>query len=155
MTRVLVLLFICAGLIEACVKKTSSDPVPRLEYKEAHGFAISPSGGDTAVMVIGYEDGDGDLFVDNNTQGPNIIMSTFYYNADSAKFLLDKNVSNTIKQPDNGYYKGKAIKGEVIVPMKEYRSNSSRKKIKFQVFMQDVKGHLSNVVTSPVYTLTF
>jgi hypothetical protein len=153
--RFIVLIFLAVLFFAACVKPTSTNPVPRLEYKEAINFGLTKTGNDTVDVVIGYEDGDGNLFVDNNSQGPNLIFSTRYYNADSAKFVLDKNFSNKVKQPDNGYYKGKAIKGEILLPMTEFRSSQSRKIVKFDIFMIDLSGNKTNVVTSPAYTLTF
>lgn len=138
----------------SCVKKPSTNPVPSLEYKTAYGFALTSSGSDTAVVVVSYEDGDGNLFVDDYSQGPNLIMTTYYYNTDSAKFLKDKSFSNTVKQPDNGYYKGKSIKGDIYLPLREFRSNNTRKILKFEIFMKDMKSNLTNTVTSPVYTLT-
>lgn len=153
--RSLVLIFFVAALAMACVKPTSTNPVPSLEYKRAVDFGTTKSGGDTVNIVIGYEDGDGNLFVDNNSQGPNIIISTKYFSTDSAKFITDKNFSNKVKQPDNGYYKGKAIKGEVLLPMSEFRSGKTRKIVKFEIFMIDLSGNKTNVVSSPAYTLNF
>jgi hypothetical protein len=153
--RILISIFLIALFLVSCVKKTSSDPVPALEFISAGNMYRTPSGNDTAVFTIGYEDGDGDLFVDEYSQGPNTVIKTLYYNADSSKFVRDKSVSNTIKQPDNGYYKGKAIKGQIIIPANEYRSNNSRKIIKFEFFMIDRKEHKSNIVSSPAYTLNF
>jgi len=143
------------AMVGACVKPVSSDPHPRLEYKNAYNFALTPAGNDTAVVVFGYEDGDGNLFVDDYSQDANVIVTTKYYNSDSAKFLVDKSFSNKIKQPDNGYYKGKAIKGEVYMPLLQYRSSNTRKIIMFELFMVDRGKNKSNVVTSPSYTLNF
>ncbi len=142
-------------VLVSCVKKPSTNPVPQLEYKNAYGFGLTSTGGDTAVVVVGYEDGDGNLFVDDYSQGPNLIMTTYYYNSDSAKFLKDRSFSNTVKQPDNGYYKGKSIKGDIYLPLREFRSNNTRKIIKFNIFMKDMKSNVANTVSSPVYTLNF
>ena len=110
---------------------------------------------DTAVLVIGYSDGDGDLFVDNSSNDANMVVISKYYNADSSKFLIANVDSKKLKQPENGYYKGKAVQGEIWVPLREYRANDNIKIIKFELFMTDMKKNKSNTVSSPAYTLTF
>ncbi|PBQ33247.1 hypothetical protein CNR22_16185 [Sphingobacteriaceae bacterium] len=140
------------------------DPVPVIEYKDLlHAQKSEFTGRDTAVLSLGYEDGDGDIFMDNNTQGPNVIFIPFFYNTATGKFDVDKDpitqdtfrITNTIVQPDNGYYKGKSIKGEIFIPLREFRINDAQKIIKFTGFVIDLKGHRSNSVASPVYTLNF
>jgi len=153
--RFVLIIFTLAVILGACAKPTSTEPVPYLEYVSAKDMKKTAAGNDTALVTFYYEDGDGNLFVDDYSQGPNLIMTTHYFNLDSNKYLVDKNFSNTIKQPDNGYYKGKAVKGNVILPLKEFRSNDTRRIIYFDIFMVDLKGNKSNVVSSPVYTLNF
>jgi hypothetical protein len=156
--RFLIAIFLVSGIFASCVKKTSKDPVPQIEFLSAGDMYLTKSGNDTAIFVIHYEDGDGDLFVDNNDQGQNLFITTYYFSRDSNKFLIDNNgkpFGNTIKQPDNGYYKGKPITGEITIPTKEFRSGPSRKIIKFAVQMIDLKKHESNISISPVYTLNF
>ncbi len=152
------------SLIFSCVKPPSEDPVPVIEFKDIHNMrkAISyyPDGKlwirDTAVLVLGYADGDGDIFRNKNSDGPNLVYTTYAFNQDSNKFVID-NFPNpaTITQPADGYYLGKSIHGEIFVPMPQFRSSDNVKVLKFQAFMEDMKGHKSNVVTSPVYTLNF
>ena len=111
---------------------------------------------DTAVLVLRYSDGDGDLFRNSNSDGPNLIYATYAFNADSNKFLLNGGLNPaTITQPANGYYKGKAIHGDIFVPMGQFRSSDKIKVIRFEAFMVDMKNNKSNLVTSPVFTLSF
>ena len=156
--RFIVLIFFSVLFFAACVKPISTNPVPRIEYIRADNFGTTKLGSDTVNIVIGYEDGDGNLFVDNNSQGYNFFITTYYFNSDSAKFFKDNNgvsYASTVKQPDNGYYKGKAIKGQILFPTKEFRTGRIRKIIKFEIFMRDLQQNFSNIVTSPVYTLNF
>jgi len=162
--RFILLIFLIGLLGFSCVKPRTKNPVPVIEYKEMYHMQKSElTGQDTAVMVIGYEDGDGDIFVDNTSQGPNLIFIPFFYNPATDKFEIERDpitldtfrITNTIKQPDNGYYKGKSIKGEIYIPLREYRLNDQKKIIKFTGFVSDVKGHKSNIVASPVYTLNY
>ena len=158
--RQLALIILGLTLIFSCVKKPTKDPVPVLKYKAVNplGKATSASQGprDTAVLIFSYEDGDGDLFRDSNSDGPNLVYSTYAFNADSNKFILNGYPSQaTITQPDNGNYKGKSIHGEIYVPMLQFRSGDNIKVIKFEAFMVDMKDHKSNVISSPVFTLNF
>jgi hypothetical protein len=148
----------------ACVKPKTKNPVPVIEYKGMYHMQKSEfTGQDTAVMLLGYEDGDGDLFVDNMSQGPTLLFIPFFYNSVTDKFEVEFDpitqdtfrITNTIKQPDKGYYKGKSIKGEIYIPLREYRPNDQRKVLKFTGFVIDTRGNRSNIVSSPVYTLNY
>ena len=158
----IIFLFCLAGF--ACVKPKTKNPVPVIEFIDfTHAQKSEYTGQDTAVLVLGYEDGDGNLFVDNTSQGPNIIFTPYVYNPVSGKFSAEIDpitqdtfrITNTIKQPDDGYYKGKSIKGQIYMPMREFRLSDNSKIIKFAGFMIDTKNNKSNVVSSPIYTLNF
>ena len=148
----------------SCVKQPSKDPVPHIEFLDFINPKKSEfSNSDTATILLSYEDGDGDLFVDNFSDLPNLVLTTYAYNNKTQKFeptfdLLSNDTvryTNTIKQPDNGYYKGKAIRGEIYIPLSQFRENDDVKVVKFTVFMQDKKKNKSNVAASPAYTLNF
>jgi hypothetical protein len=167
MMRFTLIIFLIGLIAFSCVKPNSTNPIPVIEYKGLTNLGKAYSGSqpprDTAVMIIGYQDGDGDLFADNSSQGPTFAFIPFYFNTTTKKFAVQidpitldtQRITNTIRQPDNGYYKGKSIKGDIYIPMSQYRPNDSAKVIKFTGFMIDTKGHRSNVVSSPVYTLDF
>jgi hypothetical protein len=161
--RALFIFTLLAFFTCSCVKRNNSNPVPVLEFHDFKDPHRAASGGDTAVMVIGYEDGDGDLFVDRSTQDPNFFFCTYYLDGTSNQFTvtIDPITNDTLRfstkvyQPDNGYYKGKSIKGDIYIPLKEFRPSNKIKVIKFRGFMVDTKGHRSNDFSSPVYTLNF
>lgn len=149
--RYLFLIFLTALAAFSCVKKTSKDPIPVLEYKNFE--LLGRIGTDSAIFTIGYKDWDGDLFRNNTTDGPNTIISTYAYKADSAKFIFDQAFSYAITQPADGYYKGQAIQGDIRIPVSEFRSDITDKIIKFEIFMVDMKDNKSNVLTTPQFTL--
>jgi hypothetical protein len=158
--RYLLFLFPVMFVTFSCVKPPSTDPVPLLEYKDVSPLERTTLGGgtprDTAVLIVRYADGDGDLFRNSSKDPPNVIYWTLAFNADSNKFIRDQDIhSYNIPQPANGYYKGKAIHGDVYIPMRQIRSSDKIKVIKFEVFMVDMQDHKSNVVTTPVFTLSF
>jgi hypothetical protein len=162
--RFILLIFLVTLIGFSCAKPKTKNIVPAIEYKDLqHAQKSEFTGQDTAVLVLSYEDGDGDLFVDLVTQGPNLIFTPYFFNSAKGRFDIEKDpitadtfrITSTIKQPDDGYYKGKSIKGEIYIPLREYRLNDQAKIIKFTGFMIDLKGHRSNTVSSPVYTLNF
>jgi hypothetical protein len=161
--RLLLVLFISV-VASYCVKQNTSNPVPAIEFKEVANLGKSPyTNTDTATIVLGYEDGDGDLFVNSTEDDYNFIFTPYSYkknlNAFSADFDYLTNdtfrIVSKIKQPDNGYYKGKSIRGVIYLPLREFRLNDNVDVIKFVGFMIDMKKNKSNVVSSPVYTLNF
>lgn len=108
---------------------------------------------DTALMVIGFEDGDGDLFRDSQANGANLVYTIYSYDTATQQFTINGNPNPaTVVQPANGYYKEKSVQGEIGLPLRGFRLNNVSI-IKFEVFMVDMAKNKSNVVTSPVYTL--
>jgi hypothetical protein len=156
------LFLIGLALLAACVKRTSSQVVPIVNFKELANVQKTTNG-DTAVMVLDYEDGDGDLFLDKSTQDPNLIFTTYHYEAASGKFVgtFDLLTNDTIRystkilQPGGGIYKGKYIKGNIYVPLTQFRASKNDKILKFVGFMVDLAGHKSNTFVSPTYSLDF
>ncbi len=141
----------------SCKKQEEFDVVPNIRFVDflnPHKSAFT--GSDTATMVLSFEDGDGDLFVDNYSEGPNLVFTTQYYNKNSQSYDSEEfSNATTVKQPGDGSYKGRSIRGEIRVPMTSFRSDNSRKILRFEGFMVDLAGNKSNVFTSPTYTLTF
>jgi hypothetical protein len=144
------------------VKRSSKDPVPSITYEGMDKLGKSAlSGKDTAVLMIGFEDGDGDLFVDDAAQGPTVVFIPFFLDQATQTYSVQWDpitndtlrVTNSIRQPDNGYYKGRAIKGTIYIPFTEFRPNDSIRAVKFRGFVEDVKGHKSNVITTPPLTV--
>jgi len=150
--RYLTVIFLMACLVFSCVKKTPSNPIPEIEYKD---FALlGRAGTDSAVFTIGYYDWDGDLFTNTTSDPNNIVFTTFLFNSDSNKFFKDvPSFAYNITQPGEGFYKNKAIRGDIYVPVSEFRSDPTKKIVKFDIFMVDMKGNKSNVITTPQFTL--
>jgi hypothetical protein len=159
--RFIVIIFLVLALGFSCVKKQTKNPVPSIEYVS---FSSSKTNGkDDGQLVLGYEDGDGDIFRDESTKIPNIIMKFYYFNSGTKKFTgtFDPITQDTttiainLKQPPNTDYKGKSIKGEIFIPMGEFRASDTMKIFKFVVFVMDEAGHKSNVVTTPQFTVNY
>jgi hypothetical protein len=148
-------LFILLSLgLFACVKQPSDSPIPSLEFKDVMVLGKVPgTNRDTAVVVYRYNDGDGNLFNNSSKDAPNVVCSIYTFNPDSNKFDVT-NVPYSILQPASGYYKGKAIYGDIFLPMRQFRPSDKAKIIRFEIFMVDVDKNKSNVITSPTYTIT-
>ncbi len=160
-----VLVIIGFFLLFSCAKPKTKDPIPHIEFIDFANPSTSPRGGDTATLILSYEDGDGDIFADEGTGKANLIFTPYHYDAATKKFRAayndDPDFQDTIrhaysvKQPDGGYYKNKSIRGEIFVPLTSFRENNSQKILKFSGFMVDMKGNKSNTFSSPSYTLDF
>lgn len=146
----------------SCVKKKDAVPTPVIEYKEFYAWKTG-TGNDTAVMVIGYEDGDGDIFRESNVKGPNIIGTFYYLNSATQKFtaIMDEitqdtmRITQTVLQPSEMNYKGRSVKGDMYIPWSPFRSGDSVKIFKYSFFIVDDSGNKSNVLTTPQYTINF
>ena len=155
--RFIFLIFICLCAF-SCVKRQSKDPVPFIEYKNF--IPKHTAQNDSAYMSISYSDGDGDIFRDKNTDGPNLIGIIYIYDPISKTFQRPYSpitqdstgvIGIAITQPGDGY-KGKSVSGDIIWPMSEYRPNTLSDTVFFyKIFMQDMKGNKSNVVTTPIF----
>jgi len=152
-----VLFIICSCFVFGCVKRQSSDPKPIIEFKSFTSYTIS--GRDTAVLTIGYQDGDGDIFRDKSSDDPNLVATIYIFNSTLNKFEAFFNVItndtlrfiNTIIQPDVSY-KGKQVRGDIAWPMTEFRPNAQTKKFYYRLFMVDMKNNKSNTITTPTFT---
>jgi len=158
--RFILIIFLVVLFGFSCVKKQSKDPVPSLEFID---FTSSKSNGiDNGQMILGYADGDGDIFREIPGKVPNLIMKFYYYNNGTKKFtgFFDTNISDTfniakiITQPGDGF-KGKSIRGEIYIPMTEFRPADSIKVFKYVIFAVDEAGHNSNIVTTPQFTVNY
>jgi hypothetical protein len=160
--RYLTLIFLTGFLAFSCVKRNGNSPIPEITFQEFR--ALKGAGGDSAVFLLGYKDGDGDLFLDKNEQGPNLIITPYYFNSSKNEYLAEFNpdplfndtmrIYAYIKQPSNGYYKDKSIKGEILFPTTGFRSGS-QKIFKYRLYMKDLKGNKTQVLTTPSYTISF
>ncbi len=143
------------------MKKQSNDPNPVIEYIDFKAW--KDNGSDTAVMVLGYQDGDGNIFRENNLKGPNLIGTFYYLNSATQKFTAIKDIitndtariTQTVLQPKDASYKGKAVKGQMYIPWNPFRSGDSVKVFKYTLFVVDDAGNKSNVITTPVFTIDF
>lgn len=161
------LIIFCSALLGfACIKPKSKNPVPVIEFKDFNAWLVN--GHDTAVMVLGYEDGDGDIFRDANVNGPNLIGTFYYLNSATNQFTAIKDIitndtariTQTILQPsviyeDVSSYRGKSVKGEMYLPWSPFRSGDTVKVFKYTLFIVDEAGNKSNIVTTPTFTVNF
>jgi hypothetical protein len=156
MTKVSVFIFLVFYIGYSCVKPKTTNPVPVLEYIEFAKAGKSVfTGQDTANLVIAYEDGDGDIFRDSKSNDPNMVFIPYAFYDDSNKYVKGTPFTYVLTQPLENNYKGKSIKGEIIVPFRQIRPNDKIKKIKYEFFMLDMKNNKSNVVITPDIILNF
>lgn len=162
MLRILSILFVSLAIGFSCAKPTPKDEIPVVEYKNFDAYKKS-NGADTAFLTLTYIDGDGDLFVtDVKTEGPTVNFTAYYYIPSTGKFQVYRNpleprdttlIYPSIKQPADGYYKGKPIKGDITIPIGQFRPNDQTKILYFRGYLMDTDGNQSNIVVTPTFTL--
>ncbi len=151
-------LFLLAALLfiyNACVKKKTYSQNPEIEYKTFTPY-LYPNG-DSAIMVIGFADGNGDIGKDVGDTTLNLFMTYYYKDSITQKYMAyyDPFFSDTVR---NGYtirkpndsYNGKPISGEVSVRINKYRHSKKIKDLKYIIYMFDNAGNKSNILSTPV-----
>lgn len=140
------------GCVFACVKKKSFSQSPEIEFK-----SFTPYGNtDTADLVIGFSDGDGDIGKEKESKDYNLFMTYYYFNADSNRFtaFYSSFINDTLRLPYTirkpvDDYNGKPISGEVAVKINGYRASKTHKRIKYVLYMLDNADHRSNLLSTP------
>lgn len=148
--HLLLILALAAG-VYACVKKKTFSQKPEIEYK-----SFTPFTGDSADMVIGFSDGDGDIGNKTGDTTKNLYMNYYYKDTITQKFVAfydafgndSLRTGYTIRKPSDSY-DGKSISGEVAVRISKFRHSKKIKTVKYVIYMFDNKGNKSNVLTTP------
>ncbi len=141
-----------AAFFFACVKKKTYSQSPEISFISFHPYGLT----DTADMVIGFSDGDGDIGKEKEDKTYNLFTTFYYFDTVANKFTalyipaaLDTlRVPYTIRKPVDDY-EGKSISGEVSIKMNGYRGSKTRKRIKYVIYMNDNAGHQSNILVTP------
>lgn len=151
--HILVLTVFLAALT-ACVKKKTYSKNPEIDYKS---FTIINE--DTALMVITFSDGDGDIGKLQEDKTNNLFLTYYYFHTDSNKFYAWYDSFNndtlrtayTIRKPKDEYT-GKSISGEFEILMNGWRPTKNHKRIKYVLYLVDNANNKSNVLTTPEIT---
>src|SRR5438067_1186723 len=101
----LLILTLIAG-VYACVKKKTFSQSPEIEYK-----SFTPFTGDSADMVIGFSDGDGDIGNKTGDTTKNLYMIYYYKDTITQKFRAfydpfqndTSRTGYTIRKPSDSY----------------------------------------------------
>ena len=140
------------GCLYACVKKKSFSQSPEIEFKSFTPYGTS----DTADLVIGFSDGDGDIGKDKEDKANNLFMTYYYFNTDSNRFtaFYSSLINDTLRLPYTirkpiDDYNGKPISGEVAVKINGYRASKTHKRIKYVLYILDNANHRSNLLATP------
>lgn len=147
----IVLLLAIGSLYMACVKKKKYSLSPEIEYK-----SFFPTGDYSAILTIGFSDGDGDIGKEKEDKSYNLFTTYYYFDTITNKFRAFYDAINkdtlrtpyTVRKPIDDY-SGKPISGELSIDMNEYRPTTSHKRIKYVMYLVDNAGNQSNVLTTP------
>jgi hypothetical protein len=143
----------------SCIKKTTYNTVPEIEYKDFYPYV-----GDSADIQVKFTDGDGDIGVAEGDSTKTFWVKYYYKDTVTNKYIgyippiCDKPVCDTlntgyiIKAPSDSY-KGKPISGEISVRLQQMRHSKKIKNIKYVIYLFDAKGNKSNALTTPEFNL--
>lgn len=156
-TGIALLMFVI--LFGACVKKQTTNPVPVIAFKEFAPYER----GFNAYLLLGFEDGDGDLLMSKETTQNSLFIKYLYKDANGNFVpILTPNASNPnqldtfminyiVKRDTEDKYTGKSIKGDILIDMRGYVRQGD-KTFKYKIFLRDEKGNKSNTVETPEFT---
>jgi hypothetical protein len=154
-----ILLFVLGLALNACVKKQPTNPVPLISFKE---FAPYEKGFN-AYLLLGFEDGDGDLLMSKETTQNSLFIQYLYKDANGDFVpILTPNPGNPnqvdtfafnyiVKRDTEDKYNGKSIRGDILIDVRGY-VRPGDKFFKYKISLRDEKGNKSNVVETPEFT---
>jgi hypothetical protein len=158
--RYLQIIFLFCLFGFSCTKKKLDqglkNPIPEIAYKDFQAWKAGNR--DTALITIGYSDGDGNLIRNSTLNGPNLVFLPYYFNPDSNKLILNQVFSYVITQQPLGNFckvNGTTNQGDITIYLNQFRPNDNVKVMKFDAFMVDMAGNKSNVVSTPQFTFNF
>lgn len=149
--KYLLLAIIGSAFVFSCVKKTTYNTVPEIEYQ-----AFYPFEGDSADIQVKFTDGDGDIGVSDGDSTKTFWVNYYYKDTVTNKYVgyyrpLFNDTLKTgyiVKAPSDSY-KGKPISGEISVRLQQMRHSKKIKNIKYVIYLFDANGNKSNVLTTP------
>jgi hypothetical protein len=156
----------------ACKKVKQFSEIPRIEYLDFVKVYNQDLGiYDRGVLKFTFEDGDGDIGLNNSdTFPPYNTSSKYYYNLIITYFELQDGVLTEVPilwfNPQTEQYdtltlsaripnltprgSNKAINGEIFDTLFIYNFNSTYDTIKFEAFIIDRALHESNTISTPL-----
>lgn len=147
-------------LFASCIKTRDISPIPAIEFKDF----IKSSNLDSAQLIIGFKDGDGNIglkqsdttgiYSKNNFYHYNIYMRYFYKKADGTfeQFVLPSGDTLEYKYriPDiTPEGQDKTLDGEMEITLFSPYYYPGHTVVRFDVFIIDQEQNKSNVISTP------
>lgn len=156
----------------SCKKVQKFSEIPRIEYRHFE-YIYNPDLGisDRGVISFSFEDGDGDIGLNNgDTLPPYDASSEYYYNLIITYFEMQNGELVEVPilwyNPQTEQYDtltqsaripnlsprgtNKAINGEIYDTLFIYNFNSNFDTIKFEAYIYDRALHVSNTISTPL-----
>jgi hypothetical protein len=145
-TRYHFFFFTLAVFFFSCSKnnETVIDPVPKISFLSINQNSFKEFK-DSVIITIQYEDGDGDLGYENADLVSAFVHDMRLPNKDGFYIPPLAPLNNTL-----------AISGKlnIVLPPLFLLSNSPTESTSFEIQLQDRKGNLSNIISTPEVTIT-
>lgn len=141
------LLMVCG--IYSCKQENKMSKIPQLEFVTMTPLEVKAGNSeDTVYLSFRFQDGDADIATDEQTQ--NIIVKN-RRDTSTLKFIMP-GVDNAFKDPSIGF-KGLFIVRIQAAFLTLRDTAMAYDSLQFKVTLNDMAGHISNEVTTPVLTL--
>jgi hypothetical protein len=142
------------AIISSCVKEKHFPPQPAIQFERFVTY-----GNDSADCFITFQDGDGDIGIqqDDHTSPDDLKMKYLYKDANGIYVPVDSSFGTpqfdtlfySYRVPyvtPNGQYK--ALDGEIKVKLRAAPIFGPHNFVKFEIVLKDRAGHKSNMVTT-------
>jgi hypothetical protein len=161
--------FLFAILISifSCTKKDTSNVIPTIEY-----VGFYPKDDQIAELILGFRDGNGDLFQISDSKDPNVFI-TFEYKDTAGNFkpglfpiviprpplpdtiIYQKKIfTYTVYQPSD-LTPNQYIQGKILITMVGWRPSNAYKKFRYVIYAVDRAGNKSNELYTPEISVNF
>lgn len=139
------------AILASCEKKSSRfAPEPRITFTGIRPDSIlNLSSEDTVYIRFHFTDGDADLGNDPNTAKKDIFMVDMRFPNDTLSFYFPS-IPNEVKDPEKGM-EGDCdffVPAPFIAGLRDTVVHKHHDTTQFNVFIKDVAGHSSNVITT-------
>ncbi|MGE0567628.1 MAG: hypothetical protein AB7O73_06740 [Bacteroidia bacterium] len=151
----------------SCLKQNNANPVPSISYYDFYAQDEN-----IAYLTINYEDGDGNIFAEEEVKDYNF-YAWYEYKDGTGKFVpgLWPLVIPNPPKPDTTIYSERplaytvyrpselsvdqSIKGQITITLVGWRADVSHKNIRYRIYMIDQSGNQTEEITTPDLVIPF
>lgn len=157
-TKILLLPVMFIFLLTSCKQEVKYPVTPAISFVKFEKVDNSTAVDDQGILTIHFQDGDGDIGLDEeDTEAPFDTSSIYYYNF-FIKYLEKQNgefvavelpMTNNARIPRLSYDVPESIEGDISITLYINNYYSQYDTISFECYIVDRELHQSNTITTP------